>query len=249
MNETGMAKRVVVFIAGVIIYMIFLLTNLYTIGFIANLFVPKGIDDGVRIPLAPAIFVDLALIALFGLQHSLMARSAFKERWTRWIPTALERSIFVLSSSLALVILFWQWRPIPELVWNISSGFLNATLNSLFWLGWAGVVAATFLIDHFDLFGLRQIYLYLRGVEYTPVPFKRPALYNYIRHPMMLAFLIAFWTTPQMSLGRLIFAAGMTVVILIGIAFEEQDLLQAYGEAYDKYRRQVSMLIPMPRKK
>lgn len=244
-----MAQRVMVFIAGVTIYLIFLLTNLYAIGFIANILVPKGIDDGVSSPAGIAIMIDLALVALFGVQHSLMARPAFKARWTRLVPLALERSIFVLSSSLALLLLFWQWRPLPDYVWNIPGGFINTVLNMLFWLGWIGVVASTFLIDHFDLFGLRQAYLYLRGMEYISVPFKKPALYNYIRHPMMLAFLIAFWSTPQMSLGRMIFAAGMTAVILIGIAFEERDLLKAHGEVYDRYRKQVSMLIPMPRKK
>jgi protein-S-isoprenylcysteine O-methyltransferase Ste14 len=244
-----MSKRVLVFIVGVLIYTVFLLTNLYAIGFTANLLVPKGIDEGVPSPVAIAVLIDLTLIAIFGLQHSLMARPAFKAYWTRLIPPALERSIFVLSSSLALLLLFWQWRPLPEYVWNIPGGFINMALNILFWLGWFGVVLTTFLIDHFDLFGLRQVYLYLQGVEYTPVPFKKPALYNYIRHPMMLAFLIAFWATPQMSLGRLIFAAGMTVVILVGIAFEERDLLKVHGEAYGKYRTQVSMLIPIPRKK
>ena len=244
-----MAKRVLVFIVGVIIYAVFLLTNLYAIGFIGNFFVPKGIDDGVSSPFAIAMLIDLTLIAIFGLQHSLMARPVFKARWTRLIPQALERSVFVLSSSLALLLLFWQWRPIPGYVWDVQSGLVHVTLNALFWLGWFGVVLTTFLIDHFDLFGLRQVYLYLRGVEYTSVPFKKPALYNYIRHPMMLAFLIAFWATPQMSFGRLIFAVGMTAVILVGIAFEERDLLKAHGDAYDKYRRQVSMLIPLPRKK
>jgi protein-S-isoprenylcysteine O-methyltransferase Ste14 len=244
-----MAQRVVIFIAGVTIYMIFFLTNLYAIGFLANLLVPKGIDDGALAPPAIAIMINLALIALFGVQHSLMARPAFKARWTRWVHPALERSIFVLSSSLALLLLFWQWRPLPDSVWNFQSGFMSIALNIFFWLGWAGVVASTFLIDHFDLFGLRQVYLHLRDMKYTAVPFKKPALYNYIRHPMMLAFLVAFWSTPQMSVGRLLFASGMTAVILIGIAFEERDLLKVHGEMYNQYRRQVSMLLPMPRRK
>jgi protein-S-isoprenylcysteine O-methyltransferase Ste14 len=248
MKDT-MAKRIVVFIAGVIIYLVFLLTNLYMIGFLADLFVPKAMDDGVSSPLAIAILVDVALIAVFGVQHSLMARPAFKARWTRWIPPALERSVFVLSSSLALLFLFWQWRPLPDYIWNFPGGIVNVVLNTFFWLGWIGVVVSTLLIDHFDLFGLRQVYLYFRGKEYTHVPFKKPALYNYMRHPMMLAFLIAFWSTPQMSFGRLLFAAGMTAVILIGIAFEERDLLRAYGEPYNHYRRQVSMLLPLPRRK
>ena len=244
-----MLTRTSVFIAGVMVYLIFLLTMLYSIGFVGNLLVPKGIDDGLPSVPAIAIPVDLALIAVFGAQHSLMARPAFKSWWTSWIPKAMERSIFVLASSLALLFLFWQWRPIPVEVWNIQTGWANTVLNSLFWLGWAGVVLSTFLIDHYDLFGLRQVYLYFRGVDYTSVPFKKPALYNYIRHPMMLSFLIAFWATPRMSVGHLIFASGMTVVILMGIAFEERDLLKAYGETYRNYRRQVSMLIPLPRKK
>ena len=244
-----MAQRAVIFIAGVAIYLVFLLTNLYAIGFLANLLVPKGIDDGALAPPGIAILINIALIALFGVQHSLMARPAFKARWTRWVHPALERSIFVLSSSLALLLLFWQWLPLPDYVWNIQNGFMNIALNIFFWLGWIGVAVSTFLIDHFDLFGLRQVYLHLRGRKYTAVPFQKPALYNYIRHPMMLAFLVAFWSTPQMSVGRLLFAAGMTAVILIGIAFEERDLRKAHGEVYDRYRRQVSMLLPMPRRK
>lgn len=244
-----MAKRISVLIVGVTIYLIFLLTNLYAIGFVGNLFVPKGIDDGVASAPATAILIDMTLIAIFGVQHSLMARPAFKARWTQWIPDTLERSTFVLSASLALALLFWQWRPIPVYVWNFQGGVMNLVLNILFWLGWLGVLLTSFLIDHFDLFGLRQVYLHFRGMDYIPVPFKKPALYNYVRHPMMVAFLIAFWATPQMSVGHIIFAAGMTAVILIGIAFEERDLLKNHGESYDEYRRQVSMLIPMLRKK
>lgn len=244
-----MAKRFLVFMIGVVVYLVFFLTTLYEIGFVGNLLVPKGIDDGVSFNLVTAVVIDLMLIAIFGLQHSLMARASFKARLTQFVPAALERSIFVLASSLALLLLFWQWQPVPGYIWNVQNGFMRLALTALFWLGWAGVIWSTFLIDHYDLFGLRQVYLYLRGIEYSSVPFKKPTIYNYIRHPMMLSFLVAFWATPQMTLGHLIFSTGMTVVILIGVMFEERDLLKVHGDAYGNYRRQVSMLIPMPRKK
>ena len=244
-----MLSRISIFIAGVTIYVIFLLTTLYAIGFVGNLMVPKSIDDGVSSAPGTAIPVDLVLIGIFGFQHSLMARPAFNGWWTQRLPQPLERSMYVLGSSLALILLFWQWRPIPLDIWNVPTGWVSIVLSALFWLGWTGVVLSTFLIDYFDLFGLRQVYLHLRGVDYTSIPFKKPVIYNYMRHPMMLSFLIAFWATPRMTVGHLIFAVGMTVVILIGIAFEEQDLLRAYGETYSNYRKQVSMLIPLRRKK
>ncbi len=242
-------KRLSVFIIGIAIYLLFLFTVLYGVGFVGNIFVPKGIDDGASSSAVVALLIDLALIALFGVQHSLMARPEFKNRWTQVVPKPLERSVYVLAASLSLLFLFWQWRPITGYIWNFPSGAMNIALNILFWVGWIDVVFSTFLINHFDLFGLRQVFLYLRGIDYTPVPFKQPALYNYVRHPLMLAFLVAFWATPQMSIGHLLFAAGMTIIIFVGIAFEERDLLKAFGESYDQYRKQVSMLFPMPRKK
>lgn len=244
-----MLKRLLVFIFGVAVYLLFLLTVLYGIGFVGNIFVPKGIDDGTPSSLVIALPINLLLMAIFGVQHSVMARPAFKKWWLRLIPEPVERSMFVLGASLSLLLLFWQWRPLTGYVWNFPAGLMNVVLSSLFWMGWLDVVLSTFLINHFDLFGLRQVYLYLRGVDYTPIPFKQPTLYKYVRHPLMLAFLIAFWATPQMSVGHLLFAAGMTAVIVIGIALEEKDLLRLYGQTYEQYRKQVSMLIPLPRKK
>ncbi|HMR98146.1 MAG TPA: NnrU family protein [Anaerolineales bacterium] len=244
-----MAKRLFIFLVGVVIYLLFLFTVLYGIGFVGNIFVPKGVDAGASSSVVSALLIDLALLALFGVQHSLMARPEFKNRWTQLVPEPLERSIYVLAASLSLLLLFWQWRPITYHIWNFQNGLMNAALIVLFWIGWIDVVFSTFLINHFDLFGLRQVYLYLRGIDYTPVSFKQPALYNYMRHPLMFAFLVAFWATPQMSIGHLLFAAGMTVIIVVGVAFEERDLLKAFGESYDQYRKQVSMLFPMPRKK
>ncbi len=244
-----MAKRLLVFIFGIVTYLIFLLTVLYGIGFVGNRFVPKSIDTGDYSPLGVALLINLLLLALFGIQHSVMARHTFKKWLMRWIPEPVERSIFVLCASLSLMVLFWQWHPIAEYIWSFPAGSLNLALNVLFWIGWAIVILSTFLINHFDLFGLRQVYLYLRGIDYTPVPFKQPAIYKYVRHPLMLGFLVAFWAAPQMSVGHLIFAASMTIYILIGVAFEERDLLKSYGQAYEGYRRQVSMLFPMPRKK
>lgn len=244
-----MAKRLLAFIFGIVSYLIFLLTVMYGIGFVGNILVPKSIDTGDRSPLLIALLINLPLIALFGVQHSVMARRTFKSWLVRWVPEPVERSTFVLCASLLLMLLFWQWRPVPDYVWNFPTGPLNLALNVLFWMGWAIVVLSTFLIDHFDLFGLRQVYLYLRGIDYTPVAFKQPAIYKYVRHPLMLGFLVAFWATPQMSVGHLIFAVAMTVFIFIGITLEERDLLRSYGHAYENYRQQVSMLLPMPRKR
>jgi protein-S-isoprenylcysteine O-methyltransferase Ste14 len=244
-----MIKRRLIFVFGIVTYLLFLSTVLYAIGFVGNVVVPKSIDTGGPSPLFTAVLVDLSLIALFGVQHSVMARQTFKRWLTRHVPQPIERSIYVLFSSLSLVLLFWQWRPVTHHVWIFASDPLNTVLKILSWIGWGLVVSSTFLIDHFDLFGLRQVYCGLRGIAYTPVPFRQPSIYKYVRHPLMLGFLVAFWSTPEMSVGHLIFAAGMTGYIFIGIAFEERDLVRAHGLAYERYRRKVSMLFPMPRRK
>lgn len=244
-----MTKRLLAFIFGILVYLVFLLTVLYGIGFVGNVFVPKGIDDGIDSPPVIALTINLSLLVLFGVQHSLMARPAFKKRWVRLVPQPVERSTYVLCASLSLLLLFWQWRPLTAYVWNFPSGLKNVALTSLFWIGWFDVVLSTFLISHFDLFGLRQVYYHLRDIDYVPVAFEQPTFYKFVRHPLMLAFLIAFWATPQMSVGHLFFAVSMTSYIFIGIAFEERDLSKAYGETYERYRRQVPMLIPMPRRK
>jgi methanethiol S-methyltransferase len=243
-----MTKRLLVFLFGIASYLVFFASVLYGIGFIGNVFVPKSLDTGDASLFATALLVDVGLIVLFGLQHSVMARRSFKDRLTQWIPEPMERSVYVLVSSLALMLVFWQWRAIPELVWEVG-GVPGGVLQAVFWAAWALVMYATFAINHFDLFGLRQVYLYLRGIDYTPVEFRQPAIYRYVRHPLMFGFLLAFWATPRMSIGHLVFAAGMTAYILVGIALEERDLLKAHGQTYEEYRRQVSMLLPMRKKK
>lgn len=244
-----MIKRLSVFLFGIAAYAVFLYTFLYAIGFVGNIVVPKGIDDGAQAPFLNALAVDLALIAFFGIQHSVMARPGFKKRWTRLIPEPTERSIFVLCASFCLLLLFREWRPMPDLVWDFSAGPLSSALTVLFWAGWVIALVSSFLISHFDLFGLRQAYLCLRGIDYTPVAFRHPAFYKYVRHPLMLGFLIAFWAAPRMSVGHLVFSLGMTAYIFIGIAFEERDLRKKFGEEYEEYRRQVSMIIPLTRRK
>lgn len=244
-----MAGRLSIFLFGLAAYLVFAVTVLYGIGFIGNLVVPKAVDDGVSSAPAVAVAVNLALLALFGLQHSVMARPAFKAWWLRLVPEPLERSVYVLLSSACLALLFWQWRPLPGVVWDVASGPLHLGLHGLFWAGWLFVAASSFSIDHFDLFGLRQVTLCLRGQPYTPTPFKQPAVYRLVRHPLMLGFLIGFWATPHMSAGHLLFAASMTAYILVGIRFEESDLLRVHGERYARYRDRVAMLIPLPRRK
>lgn len=239
-----MIKRAAVFLFGVLAYLVFLSVTLYAIGFTGDLLVPKSIDQGGQSSLAVALLVDVSLIALFGVQHSFMARKSFKQWLVRWIPKPAMRSLYVLCASLALIWLFWQWRPIGGSVWGFSEGWLFLGLQALFWIGWAMVFLSTFLIDHFDLFGLRQVYLYLRARTYKPVAFKKPVVYRYTRHPLMLSILIAFWSTPQMSVDHFLFAAGMSFYILIGIRFEEKDLIKAYGESYRRYRQRVAMLFP-----
>ena len=239
-----MAKRWGIFIFGLLVYLIVLGVILYAIGFTGDLLVPKTINAGGHASLAVAVLVDVGLIALFGLQHSLMARKPVKRWLRRWIPKPAVRSFFVLCTSLMLILLYWQWRPIGGYLWNVPAGWPSLLLQALFWISWAMVSVSTFLINHFDLFGVRQVYLYWRGIPYTPVGFKNPLVYRYTRHPLMLSILLAFWVTPQMSLGHFLFAAGMSVYILIGIRYEEQDLLKTYGESYRQYKQRVAMLFP-----
>ncbi|HEX4268048.1 MAG TPA: NnrU family protein [Steroidobacteraceae bacterium] len=230
---------------GVFCYLVFLGSFLYAIGFVGDVIVPKTIDSGYSAASAEALVIDLLLLSAFAVQHSVMARPGFKAVWTKIVPQPIERSTYVLFSSLLLALICWQWRPFPSLVWDASSSPVPAgLLIALFWLGWVILLLATFMINHFDLFGLRQVYLRLRALEYSPPRFAQRALYRVVRHPIMLGFLIAFWATPKMSIGHLIFSITTTGYILVGIALEERDLTAVHGEQYRAYQASVPMLIP-----
>jgi len=240
-------KRIAAFIYGVVAYFVFFGTFCYLFAFVGDVFVPKSVNTDIETPVVQALLINLGLIALFGVQHSIMARPGFKKLWTRIVPKVIERSMFVLVTSVILIFMFWQWRPIAGTVWEVQNTFASAVIWAIFALGALTVLTASFLINHFDLFGLRQVYLHLRSIDYTPLKFKERALYRLVRHPLMLGFLMAFWATPHMTVGHLVFTVGMTTYILIGIAFEERDLVRAHGQAYQNYRKRVPMLIPRPR--
>ncbi|MGZ5897957.1 MAG: methanethiol S-methyltransferase [Xanthobacteraceae bacterium] len=232
------------FLYGIVAYLAFAVTIVYAIGFVAGLVVPKTIDSGIVVPLTEAIVVNLLLMSLFAVQHSVMARPQFKKWWTQFVPVAVERSTFVLFSSLALLLLFWQWRPIPAVVWQVSNPQIADTLLGLGLFGWVLVFASTFLINHFELFGLHQVANHLAGKPMPALRFKTPLLYNLVRHPIYLGFIVFFWATPVMTTGHLLFAAVTTAYIFVGIALEEHDLIAVFGDEYRRYRQQVAMIVP-----
>ncbi len=235
---------------GVIVYSLFLVTFLYAVAFTGNLaIVPKTIDSGTEGPLIPALVINTLLLGLFAIQHSVMARPAFKRWWTRFVPQAVERTTYVLLASLVLILLFWQWRPILAPVWTVTNPVGVLAIQVVFWLGYGLVLLSTFLLNHFELFGLRQVWAHLRGRELPAPQFRTPFLYKRTRHPLYLGFLLAFWAAPTMTAGHLLFAVATTGYILIGIWLEERDLIDLFGDQYRRYRRQVSMLIPLPGRK
>ncbi len=236
-------KRSLILLYGVFCYAVFFATFLYAIGFVGNFWVPKAMDSPRAGSQPVALAINLGLLALFALQHSVMARPAFKRAWTRVIPESAERSTYTLLSSLALIVLFWQWRPLGGVVWNVDNEAGRALLYAACAFGWTLVLVSTFLINHFDLFGLRQVWLQFRGRPYRPLPFKTPGPYRLVRHPLYVGWFFAFWATPTMTVTHLLFALMTTAYILVAIRLEERDLLDALPE-YAKYRREVPMLVP-----
>jgi protein-S-isoprenylcysteine O-methyltransferase Ste14 len=239
-----MLSRTTAFLYGVACYLVFLATFLYAIGFLGNFGVPKSIDSGLQSPLTRALAINFALLGLFAVQHSVMARPWFKAAWTRIVPAPVERSTYVLFSSVALLLLFWKWQPMGGVIWNVGSAPGRLALNAVYVVGWLTVLAATFLINHFDLFGLRQVWLYLRGLPYTQLEFRTPGLYRYVRHPLYVGWLLVFWSASVMTAAHLVFAVATTAYILVAIQFEERDLVRFHGE-YAEYRRRVPMILPI----
>lgn len=238
-----MAKPLIA-VYGVLSYLVFFGTFVYLIGFLAGLGVPKGVDGGPAVAWPAALAVDLALVALFGCQHSVMARAGFKRLWTRFVPEPAERSSYVLASSLVLIVLYRLWLPLPATLWSVDTVWLRGLLWAGYLFGWGLLFVSTFLIDHFELFGLRQVWNHWRGVQGRPIGFKTPGPYKWVRHPMMTGFLLAFWSVPEMSAGHALFSAGMSAYIVIGTACEERDLIAAFGQRYRNYAAQVPRFSP-----
>ncbi len=237
-------KRYLTIGYGALSYLMFLVAFLYAIVFVGAILLPRNVNNGIAAPLWQALLINLGLLGLFGVQHSVMARPAFKRWWTRLVPKSIERSTYVLLASSVLLLLYWQWRTMPGQVWEVRQPVGRWALWALFWAGWAMVLSSTFMINHFDLFGLRQVYLAWRGKPYSDLGFRTHLLYRLVRHPLMLGFLVAFWAAPTMTAGHLLFSIGTTAYILIALQFEERDLTAALGGRYLEYRRRVPMLIP-----
>jgi methanethiol S-methyltransferase len=236
--------KIIAFLYGIAAYLAFLVTVLYAIGFVMGVAVPKSIDTGTEAPAAEAVIVNLLLMALFAVQHSVMARQGFKAWWTQYVPKPVERSTYVLLASLSLLLLFWQWRPLPAIVWDIRDPEWAVTMVTLSFAGWVLVFTSTFLINHFELFGLHQVTNHLVDKELSPPRFRTPLFYKFVRHPLYLGFIIAFWAAPTMTVGHLLFAVVTTLYILLGITLEERDLIALFGDEYRRYKQRVGMLIP-----
>jgi protein-S-isoprenylcysteine O-methyltransferase Ste14 len=236
--------RLIALLYGLAAYLVFFLTFLYAIGFVEGLWVPKTIDTGTVVPMTEALIVNILLMSLFAVQHSVMARRQFKEWWTQYVPKSVERSTYVLFASLALVVLFWQWRPMPDVMWQIVDPSTAMAITGLSFVGWFLVLTSTFLINHFELFGVHQVVNNLAGRSMSEPRFKTPVLYKLVRHPIYLGFIIAFWAAPVMTVGLALFAAVTTTYIFVGIWLEERDLIELFGDEYRRYKERVGMLVP-----
>jgi len=243
-GQGNVVGRIIAFLYGIAAYVVFFVTFLYAIGFVEDLVVPKTIDGGTAGPTAPALIVNLVLMSIFAIQHSVMARPQFKQWWTRFVPPSVERATYVLLASLALALLIWQWQPMPAVVWQIADPRLAMAVTGLSFVGWLIVLTSTFLINHFELFGLHQVANNLAGRAMPTPRFRTPLFYHFVRHPIYLGFIIAFWAAPTMTVGHLLFAAVTTAYILVGIWLEERDLVALFGDEYRRYRQRVSMLLP-----
>ncbi|MFO0950752.1 MAG: isoprenylcysteine carboxylmethyltransferase family protein [Isosphaeraceae bacterium] len=242
-----MTARLSAFVYGVLCYLVFFVSFVYSVGFIGDWAVPRSIDRGPEAPLGQALLIDAALLGLFAVQHSVMARPAFKRVWTRVVPEPVERATYVLFSSLALLLLFWQWRPVGGVLWDVEAPAARGLIHGVYFLGWVLLLASTCMIDHFDLFGLRQVWRHLQGKAQAGLEFRTPGLYKHIRHPIYLSWFCIFWATPRMSTAHLVFAVMTTAYILVAVRFEERDLIRAYGDDYRRYRDRVPMIFPRRR--
>jgi methanethiol S-methyltransferase len=242
--RTNPVGRLIAFLYGIAAYGVFFVAFVYAVGFVSGLVVPKAIDSGTIVPIGEALVVNLVLMSLFAVQHSVMARTGFKQWWTQYVPKSVERSTYVLFASLVLLLLFWQWRPMPAVVWQVGNPQLALAVTLLAFVGWLIVFLSTFLINHFELFGLHQVANNLTGRPMPAPRFRTPLLYGFVRHPIYFGFIVAFWAAPTMTVGHLLFAAVTTAYIVVAIQLEERDLTDVFGEDYRRYKRRVSMLVP-----